>query len=219
MGGDCPRHCPCRMPSSTGRAGLNRADRQAGLPSGVSEPPKDTAAARAVLPSVPPCKAGATATLTSGLRVRYNGADRQDPQVCLVSWKGRTHRYFVGFWVSGRFRKGTLPEREAIRPAMTGPVGSRTSFDDTRADMWGKVTVEHVANPTLVLRDGTRRTIQLRVVRHDVRGRLNVRRVVLHWMDVKTGVALKRQTVTDLSDSQQQVFTTWKFEHMEDAVS
>lgn len=164
--------------------GLTEQIGQAGLPSGMSEPPRDTAAARAVLPSVPPCKAGVAATLISGLRVRNNGADRQDPQVCLVSWKGRTHRYFAGFWGSGRFRKGALPEREAIRRAMTGPVGSRTSFDDTRADMWGEVTVEHVANPMLVLRDGPRRTIQLRVVRRDVRGRPNVCRVALHWIDV-----------------------------------
>jgi len=46
-----------------------------------------------------------------------------------------------------------------------------------------------------------------------------VRRQALHWIDVRTGIALKRQTVTRLSSGEQQVFTTWRVQQLEDAAS
>ncbi len=108
----------------------------------------------AVLVSMPPCPDGVTATLSDGMVVRYKDAAPSDPEVCVMSWRGRTHRYLAGFWGSGRFRKGTADERAAIGQALTGPVGTRTSFEDTRADLRGKVTVEHVASPALPVRAG-----------------------------------------------------------------
>ena len=173
----------------------------------------------AVIAAVPPCLDSRTATLAGGLVIRYRGADPTDPEVCLTSWRGKTHRYLAGFWGGGRFRKGTTAERDAIKRALTGPVGTKTSFEDTRADLWGKVTVEHVARPALPLRNSLRRTVQLRIVRHDARGRPDVQREALHWIDVKTGIALKRQTVTRLSSGEQQVFTTWRVQQLTDGSS
>jgi len=57
--------------------------------------------------------------------------------------------------------------------------------------------------------------VQLRVVRHDARGRPNVERVTLHWIDVRTGVALKRQTVTHFANGQQMAAATWQIERLE----
>lgn len=173
----------------------------------------------AVLAIVPPCLDGVTATLADGMVVRYKGAAANDPEVCVVVWRGKAHHYLAGFWGGGRFRKGAPDERAAIRQALTGPVGTKTSFDDARAELWGKVTVEHVASPALPVRDGLRRTVQLRVVRHDARGRTHVQRESLHWIDVRTGIALKRQTVTRLSSGEQQVFTTWRVQQLTDAAS
>lgn len=168
----------------------------------------------AALLSVPPCLDDTTATLRDGLTIRYEGAAPGDPSVCVVSWLGQDHRFLAGFWGSGRYRHRTSAERAAIRGALTGPVGTRTSFKDTRADLWGTVTVEHLANPMLHLKDGPRRTVQLKVVRHDTWGRPEVKRVALHWIDVRTGVALKRQTVTQLASGQELLNTTWQVEQL-----
>lgn len=164
--------------------------------------------------SVPRCRDAATATLSNGLVVHYEGADPGNPEVCLVSWRGRTHRFLAGFWWPGRYGEGTPAERAAIRNALTGPVGTTTSFEDTRADLWGTVTVEHLANPVLRLKDGLRRTVQLKVVRHDAWGRPEVKRIALHWIDVRTGIELKRQTVTQLAGGQQLFDTTWRVEEL-----
>lgn len=168
---------------------------------------------------VPPCQDGATATLRDGLTIRYEGAAPEDSSVCVISWQGRSHRFLAGFWGSGRYRRGASAERAAIRGALTGPVGTMTSFEDTRADLWGTVTVEHLANPMLQLKDGPRPTVQLRIVRHDTWGRPGVRRVALHWIDVRTGVALKRQTVTQLASGQELLNTTWQVEQLQEANS
>lgn len=169
--------------------------------------------------SVPPCEDGATATLRDGLTIRYEGAAPGDPSVCVVSWQGRSHHFLAGFWGSGRYRRGASAEHSVIRGALTGPVGTRTSFEDTRADLWGTVTGEHLANPMLHLKDGPRRTVQLRIVRHDTWGRPEVKRVALHWIDVRTGVALKRQTVTQLASGQELLNTTWRVEQLREANS
>lgn len=172
----------------------------------------------AALAAVPPCLDGITATPADGMKVRYKGAAPNDPEVCLVAWRGKVHRYLAGFWGGGRFRKGAPDERTAIRQALTGPLGTRTSFDDTHAGMWGRVTVEPVASPTIFVRGRPRNTVQLRVVRHDVRGRPNVRREALHWIDVRTGIAMKRQSVTRLS-GERQVSTTWRVQQLTDTAS
>jgi len=174
---------------------------------------------RAVLATLPSCLDNATATLTDGVIVHYEGAALDDPQVCVVSWQGKAHRYLAGFWGGGRFRTGTLEERNAIIGALIGPVGTETSFVDTRADLWGKVTVEHIASPLFALGDGQRRAVELRVIRHDARGRPNVQREALHWIDMRTGVALRRQTVTQSSDGEQRLYTTWQVDQLADAAS
>jgi len=173
----------------------------------------------AVLATLPSCLNNATATLTDGVIVHYEGAALDDPQVCVVSWQGKAHRYLAGFWGGGRFRTGTLEERNAIIGALIGPVGTETSFVDIRADLWGKVTVEHIASPLFALGDGQRRAVELRVIRHDARGRPNVQREALHWIDMRTGVALRRQTVTQSSDGEQRLYTTWQVDQSADPAS
>ena len=161
------------------------------------------------LVQMPSCQQNATATLETGLIVHYEGADPSDPQICRVRWQRRSRRFFAGFWGSGRFRKVPVAERKAILDALTGPVGTKTTLQDTRAALWGRVTVEHVANPTLTLVGRPRGTVELKIVRHDAFGRSNVR-VSEHWVDRRTGILLKRQSITRLATGEIEPFTTWR---------
>lgn len=184
------------------------AQRAVALTSTVS-PTTVSAAPTQGLSRPPRCAVGATARLRSGALIHYLGADHSDPQVCLVKWLGHTKRLYLGFWGSGRYRKAPIAERNAVRSALVGPVGTRTGFHDSHAKLWGRITIEHVANPILPLASGSRRSVQLRVVRHDAFGRSNTQ-VSNQWLDRKTGVLLKRQTVTVLASGEQQFFTTWR---------
>lgn len=222
------RHAPrLREAASTGLAlllALTGCEAVTGVAAQPSQPSITSDAAGpepagAVLAAVPPCLNGATATLNDGLVVRYEGAASDDPEVCLVKWRGKAHRYLAGFWGSGRFRKAAAGERTAIQQALTGPVGTRTTFEDARADLWGRVTVEHVASPSLPVQGKLRRTVQIRVVRHDAHGRPHVRREAMHWIDVRTGIALQRQTVSRLPSGEQQVHTTWRVDQVTEAAS
>ncbi len=172
-----------------------------------------------LIEAIPPCQAEGSATLRDGLTVNFKGAALNDPLVCLISWNGRTYRYLAGFWGSGYYRRGTAEEREAVRRVLLGPVGATATFEDTRAGMWGRVTAEHVANPVLVLKSGSRRTALLRMVKHDELGRAQVRAETLHWVDAHTGIALKRQVVTRLADGETRVDTTWRVERLDGFVS
>jgi len=168
-----------------------------------------------LIEAIPRCQAEGSAKLDDGLVVDFKGAALDDPLVCLVSWKGRTYRYFAGFWGSGRYRRGTVEEREAVRRVLLGPVGATATFEDTRASMWGRVTAEHVANPVLALKSGPRRTALLRVVKHDELDRAQVQAERLYWVDAHTGIALKRQVVTRLANGETRFDTTWKVERLD----
>lgn len=126
-----------------------------------------------------------------------------------MRWQSKSRRLFAGFWGSARYRKVPAAERKAILDALTGPVGTKTTFEDTRATLWGRVTVEHVANPTLALVGRPRRAVKLKIVRHDAFGRSNVR-VSEHWIDRRTGILLKRQSITRLATGETERFTTWQ---------
>ena len=67
---------------------------------------------------------------------------------------------------------------------------------DKDATLWGR----QVAEPRLQLKDGPRRTAQLRIIHHDAHGRAQVRQVTLHWMHIRTGVLLRSQVVTEMDD-------------------
>ena len=175
--------------------------------------------ADAMLDAVPPCQANGAATLRQGLVVHFDGADPRDPLVCLVSWKGRTYRYLAGFWGSGRYRRGTAEERDAVRKVLLGPVGAKAAFEDVRAGLWGRVTAEHVGDPMLPLKSGPRRTVLVRMVKHDVGGRPQVRAETLHWIDARTGIALKRQVVTRQGNGKKRVYTTWRVEQLDGVAS
>lgn len=180
----------------------------------AAEPAPIPTASGVVLQAMPACEAGGTAELRDGLTARFLGADPDDPEVCVVSWRGKEWRYLAGFWGSGRYRGGTPAERAAMRDVLLGPVGAMASFEDTRAGLWGRVTAEHVANPVLVLRSGPRRTILVRMVKHDAFGRPNVQAETLHWIDARTGIALQRQVVTHLANGESRADVTWRIEEL-----
>lgn len=202
------------MPTPSFLSGAGAAVLLAGCTSQPTVAPTPSPTTLAVAPAAalsrpPRCLQGATARLRSGAIIRYQGADRSDPEVCLVKWLGRTRRLFMGFWGSGRYRKAPSAERAAVRDALMGPVGTRTDFRDSHATLWARVTIEHVADPMLTLASGPRPSVQLRVVRHDAFGRAN-NRVSNQWVDRSSGALLKRQTVTTLASGEQQAFTTWR---------
>jgi hypothetical protein len=180
----------------------------------VAEPAPIPTATGVVLQAMPACEAGGTAELRDGLTARFVGADPDDPEVCLVWWRGKEWRYLAGFWGSGRYRRGTPAERAAMRDVLLGPVGATASFEDTRAGLWGRVTAEHVANPVLALRSGPRRTILVRMIKHDAFGRPNVQAETLHWIDARTGIALQRQVVTHLANGESRADVTWRIEDL-----
>ena len=183
-------------------------------PSALAQETAEPEPTAIVLAAVPPCADDLVATLSDGVRVEYDGADPADRETCLMRWNGRTHRSYAGFWYSGRTGKRSLGERRAIRAAMTGPVGTRAEFDDARAGLWGRVEVEHVGSPVLPVDGARRRTVLLRVVKHDARGRARVRAETLNWIDVRTGIALKKQSVTQLADGSRTAATTWAVERL-----
>ena len=189
-------HSPARMPIATNNAA-------AGL------------GPYAALQTVPPCEHDAEATLSDGIDLAYQGADPNDPMVCLVAWNGRTYRFFAGFWGAGRFRSGTAAERAAIAHVLAGPVGAKASFADVRTELWGKVTIEHAANPVLRLENGPRATVLLRVIKYDQRNRPGVQAETLHWIDAESGVVLKQETVTTMAGGRKARTTTWQIERLD----
>jgi hypothetical protein len=166
------------------------------------------------LSAVPDCPDGQTATLSDGLVVHYSGADRQDSSTCLVQWNGRTHRYLLGVVAKAPRQIVSPGEREAIRTALLGPVGTISEFEDAQATLWGRVTVEHLGDPVLRLKTGPRRTVLLRIVRHDAHGRPNVRAISLHWVDARTGIVLKQQVMTEMDNGQKVTSDVWSVESL-----
>ncbi len=180
--------------------------------------PQTSAADLAVpdAPAVPVtgCPHDRTARLTTGLVVKYAGADSSNPATCLVTWNGRRHRYVLGVVAKAHGQRISPQEPQAIRTALQGPTGTKAEFEDAQAALWGRVTVEHVADPILMLNGKPRRTVQLRIVRHDARGRSNVRSVTLYWIDVRTGIALRQQVVTEMDDGRSMANDVWRIESL-----
>ena len=165
----------------------------------VPPPPPPPPPPRAGLPSVPPCASGLTATLSTGASVAFLGADPADPDICLRRINARPYRYLLGFWGGGRARPGSTVERQALRTAMTGPVGTKVDFALPRRGalwIWQSATVTHLGDPSLPMATGApRRTILLRVVRHGPPDRPGVAAETRWWIDWTTGIPLKQQDV------------------------
>ena len=170
---------------------------------------------RAGLPEPPPCASNATATLDDGLLISFEGSLPDRPDVCVASWQGRPHQYYLGFWGDGHAFNGTSQEREAVLGALTGPVGTQRDFPALGANLWKDVTVTHVANPILIVDGKPRPTVELREELHDAHGRPDVRAEFLHWVDQATGIALRRQTVTQTANGQTIPDTTWQVRSLE----
>lgn len=168
-------------------------------------------------PPAPPaqeCPRNRQARLTSGLLVNYAGPDRTDPATCLVTWNGQPHRYVLGVIPKARGQRISPREPEAIRAALQGPAGTKAEFEDEQAALWGRVTVEHVGDPVLMLAGKPRRTVQLRIIRHDASGRPDVRSVTLYWIDTRTGIALRQQVVTEMDDGRTAAEDVWRVESL-----
>jgi hypothetical protein len=163
---------------------------------------------------VPGCQADRKAQLTNGLEVAFAGEDPKDRGTCLLSWKGRTYRFVLGVLPKGKGQRSSAREREALRTALRGPVGTKAEFEDKDAALWKRVTVEHVADPVVQLEDGPRRVAQLRIIRHDAHDRPHVRQVSLHYVDLRTGIVLKRQVVTEMDDGEELVTEVWRVERL-----
>ena len=174
----------------------------------------DLAAAGPPAAPVSDCASDRTARLTTGLVVKYAGADHANPATCLVTWNGRPHRYVLGVIPKARGQRISPQEPQAIRTALQGPVGTKAEFEDEQAALWGRVTVEHVGDPVILLGGKPRRTVQLRIVRHDARGRPEVRSVTLYWIDVRTGIALRQQVVTEMDDGRSVADDVWRVESL-----
>ena len=147
-------------------------------------------------------------TLNNGLAVDFQGAS-QDPDVCLAAWQGEPHQFYLGFWGDGLSYRGAPDERDAVRTALTGPVGTQAAFRPRAARLWGEVTVEHVANPVLLIAGQRHPTVELRQVMHDAHGRESVQAESLIWVDQATGIPLQRKTVTRMADGSDSAATTW----------
>ena len=183
----------------------------------VAPPPPPTPAPAPVrttgLPSVPPCAAGRTAILSTGVSVTFLGADKADPDICLRRINGRPYRYLLGFWGGGRARPGSETERQALRAVMTGPVGTKVDFPLPRRGalwIWQSATVTHLGDPSLPMGTGApRRTILLRVVRHGPPDRPDVAAETRWWIDWTTGIPLKQQDVIRMAHGEEHR-TVWQ---------
>ncbi len=177
---------------------------------GTGRAPADAALAPALSAAAPAgCPAGLRAVLSNGLAVQYDGPQARDMDICLARWQGVAHPYYLGFWGDGRTVPQDAQERQAVRAALTGPVGTETSFTAHGGKLWNAVTVTHVADPVLTVAGQPRPTVQLRRVLHDALGRHDVRAEALIWVDQATGIALRRQTITHMADGGQNAVTTW----------
>lgn len=165
------------------------------------------------LPAVPPCPSGLVATLSSGTRVAFIGADPDDPDLCLRRINGHVFRYRLGFWGGGRATPGTPEEREALRKVLTGPVGTEVEFPLPRHaawSIWESASVAHIGDPSLALAPGeSRRTILLRVVRRGPPDRPGVQAETRWWLDWTTGIPLKQQEVVRMAHGTERE-TAWE---------
>ena len=105
--------------------------------------------------------------------------------------------------------------RDAVRTALTGPVGTETSFQTQRARLWSRVTVTHVANSVVNVAGEPRPALVLRVVRHDAGGRPDVRAETRYTIDRATGVMLRRESVTPMADGEVTTTTSWQIGSLE----
>lgn len=150
------------------------------------------------------------ATLDGGVQVSYLGSDPDDADKCLVQWLGRSHQLYFGFWSDEKSAPMSDEARAALRAALTGPVGTEAAFDAQKAQLWKNVTVRHTANGTAIV-DGTPRpALELQVVRHDAEGRPEVRAETRFWIDRRTGVLLRRESVTPMADGEVTKTTSWQ---------
>jgi hypothetical protein len=191
----------------------------------ATTPPADTAVeatavgeAPAGLSRAPSCPRGVTAMLKNDVTVVFEGSAREK-DVCLEEWDGQRHEFFLGFWGDGLAYRGSEQERDAVRSALTGPVGSHASFRPQAGRLWGEATVDHVANPVLLIAGRPRPTVELRQVMHDAHGRENVRAEFLIWVDQATGIPLQRKTVTRMADGSDSAATTWLVQSLSPAAA
>src|SRR5579863_6907136 len=168
--------------------------------------------AQASLPADPPCPDNLTAVLADGVAVRFMGAETDDPETCVQQWNGMEYRYYLGFWGNGRFEQATPEQREALAAVLRGPVGMSATVNlpvPTQMALWRSATVTHEENTSLQVGHSKRPVEKVRVVRKDAPGGKEVTAETLYWLDRRSGVPLREQTVTKLEDGQTWHITTW----------
>lgn len=182
--------------------------------------PGASQAATAPSPMPPPdaCADDLTATLRNGVVVRFQGAAPDHPALCVQSWNGREHRYVLGFWGSGRARAATPGEQQAIRTALSGPIGTKASFrmhsGDRRLALWNRATITHVGNAEISIDGRPRPSIALRVERHDALHRPGADAESMIWIDCATGIPLRKEMVVQSEEGIER-YTTWEIRSLE----
>jgi hypothetical protein len=162
------------------------------------------------LGTIPTCAADSSATLAEGVHIGYLGSDPNDPQRCLLQWADRSHALYFGFWSTGPHADMSEQARTAISTALTGPVGTQASFETEHAQLWGRVSVTHLANATVDVAGEKRPALVLRVVRHDAYGRPDVREETHYAIDRATGVLLRSESVTPMANGEVSRTTSWR---------
>lgn len=171
---------------------------------------------------VPPCPSNVTAVLTSGSAVHFKGSSEDDPAVCVQTSNGKSYRDYLNFWGDGRFRHGTADQKQALRSVLTGPIGTKVTFELPRRSklaLWQSASVAHVANATLMVGGRVRPAIKLKIVKHDALGRPGVTAESLCWIDGLTGIPLEKQVVTRMANGEVERTTTWRVVALHPSVS
>lgn len=178
-------------------------------PARVAPPPPTD---RAGLPSDLTCASNLMGTLRNGVRVNYQGRDDNDADLCRLDWSGRSHSLYFGFWSAYGHVPLAPKARTAFRTALTGPVGTETTFDEHHARLWNRVTVTHTANTTVTVSGVPRPVVELRVVQHDATGRPGVHAENRYRIDRVTGALLSSKVVTPMANGKQMTSTTWQID-------
>jgi hypothetical protein len=209
-------HCLAWLTAMIGLAGCVQPPAVATGPAAAPAARRAQVSATATAALPVPCP-HVVATLTTGLVVHYDGAKPADPDICVVRWRGDTHRYYLGFWGDGQSYDGGADERRAVRTALTGPVGTHVDYAAHGAKLWSGVTVTHVADPVLIIDGQPRPTVELRRVLHDALGRADVQAEALLWVDRRTGITLRQQAITHMADGGRMAETIWQVEALHPA--
>ncbi len=168
------------------------------------------------LTEAPSCPNGLKARLETGLIVKFEGSVASDPSICIQEWGGKRYEFCLGLWNDLRVERGARDQCSKLNAIMQAPAGTTVSLDlSTR--LWKSAVVTRETGDSLVISHRQRPTMKLRVVRQGLVARPGTMAESLYWVDRATGVPLKKQSVTRMTDGHIQRVTTWRVASLETA--